>query len=494
MPLTVRVVSFQRLSPDQQPTRTLVSGTLTIGRGDDNDWVLPDPARIVSKHHCTIHENDSCFELVDHSANGVSVNNGADRLPKGQPIEISHGDKFRLGDYEIEASVEGEDATPSAEPVAADIAMIGDDFHGDPMAHNSRPEPAANQKPSGVRPSGPPDGVISALVKAPPREPERRDEPLGSHPDHLEAYRDFFSPPELKQDENVAIPAGVFETKPAQPRQDPVGDLIPEHWDEDGASQSPTISDDVFVAPATDVPIPGTYRADADVNAQEVYSADEPPVDTAITETAEPEVSPASPSRTVGVDPFSSFLQGAGLSDLNFDPEQAAQILYEQGQLFHHTIQGLMEILAARAETKGAFAIERTMIRPTDNNPMKFLASADEAKRRLLESEGDGFMKPLDAVAEALDDVKAHQLATLAGMRKALEALLSRFDPAKLENRLSTDGIRGVLLKDRNKSRYWDAFCELYGEIAGEAEEDFHQLFGREFAKAYQQELLRRKS
>ena len=37
-----------------EKTRALASGSLSIGRGPGNDWVLPDPGRTLSKTHCRI--------------------------------------------------------------------------------------------------------------------------------------------------------------------------------------------------------------------------------------------------------------------------------------------------------------------------------------------------------------------------------------------------------------------------------------------------------
>jgi len=32
----------------------------------------------------------------------------------------------------------------------------------------------------------------------------------------------------------------------------------------------------------------------------------------------------------------------------------------------------------------------------------------------------------------------------------------------------------------------WDVFTELYGQISAEASDDFHELFGKEFLRAYE--------
>jgi type VI secretion system FHA domain protein len=93
-------------------------------------------------------------------------------------------------------------------------------------------------------------------------------------------------------------------------------------------------------------------------------------------------------------------------------------------------------------------------------------------------------MEPLEATREAFSDIKSHELAVIAGMQNALLALLRRFDPDALEERL-TKGRLDAVLPAARKARYWDAFRLTYGEISREAEDDFQAAFGRSFAKAY---------
>jgi type VI secretion system protein len=175
-------------------------------------------------------------------------------------------------------------------------------------------------------------------------------------------------------------------------------------------------------------------------------------------------------------------------------PERASTLFAEQGEMFREMVQGLIEILAARAGVKSEFRLEQTTIQPRENNPLKFSRSVEEAITTLLEGGDKGYLPPVEAVREGFEDVKAHQLAVFAGMQVALTALLQRFQPDRLEERMAREGGFAAVFKGGKKSRYWDAFCELYQEIAREAEDDFHALFGREFAEAYEMEVRSRKA
>ncbi|MBK8507682.1 MAG: type VI secretion system-associated FHA domain protein TagH [Candidatus Competibacteraceae bacterium] len=95
------------------------------------------------------------------------------------------------------------------------------------------------------------------------------------------------------------------------------------------------------------------------------------------------------------------------------------------------------------------------------------------------------YMPPVEAVRESFDDIKAHQLAVVAGIQAALNHLLERFDPGNLEDRLEQNVLDNLWPANR-KAKYWDLFTAEYQAIAREAEDDFNKLFGDEFARAYE--------
>jgi type VI secretion system FHA domain protein len=100
-------------------------------------------------------------------------------------------------------------------------------------------------------------------------------------------------------------------------------------------------------------------------------------------------------------------------------------------------------------------------------------------------------MPPAPAMRDAFDDLRAHQLGVMAGMKAALDGVLQRFDPQQLEAKLSTrSGLSGLIPATR-KARLWELFQQLYGQLSTEAEEDFNTLFGKAFLRAYQEQLDR---
>ncbi len=73
----------------------------TIGRGLDNDWILPDSDRYISSRHATIDFNKGSFYLIDTSSNGVYVNESTTALGRRNPRRLFDGDRLRMGDFRM---------------------------------------------------------------------------------------------------------------------------------------------------------------------------------------------------------------------------------------------------------------------------------------------------------------------------------------------------------------------------------------------------------
>ena len=108
----------------------------------------------------------------------------------------------------------------------------------------------------------------------------------------------------------------------------------------------------------------------------------------------------------------------------------------ELGVLVYHAVAGAMALIAARQITKREIGAELTMIVATRNNPLKFLPTAEAAVMQLLGPRMPGFMAPVDSMADAFEDLRAHEVGVIAGTRAAFAEVLRRFDPKELEQRL----------------------------------------------------------
>ncbi len=155
------------------------------------------------------------------------------------------------------------------------------------------------------------------------------------------------------------------------------------------------------------------------------------------------------------------------------------------GALLRACVTGALGLLAARAIAKRELGASATQIQLRENNPLKFAPDADAALAMLLAPPQRGFVPPLAAVRDAFDDLRAHEVALLAGMRAALTAVLDRFDPAALEARLEDQGLWDSLLPVNRRARLWERYSEQHAAIAREIEEHFDVIFAGAFAAAY---------
>jgi type VI secretion system FHA domain protein len=158
------------------------------------------------------------------------------------------------------------------------------------------------------------------------------------------------------------------------------------------------------------------------------------------------------------------------------------------GKAFRTLVSGLREVLIARAAIKSEFRIEQTMIQARGNNPLKFSAGDDDALAALLGAGRRTDMAPHEAVADALRDIRLHELAAMAAMQTAVRALLEGLDPAKLRAAAEHGGAITVLPAQR-KARAWDAYEALYARTVHALADDFDSVFGKAFARAYERAL-----
>ena len=123
MALRLRVVSEH--STRLGPLATKVFGVHggTIGRGTDNEWILPDPERYLSGKHARVDFRAGTYVLVDTSSNGTYVNGAQVPLGKYHDYPLKDGDYVRLGEYELLVSIDQTNDFPPEE--SAIIAYDG---------------------------------------------------------------------------------------------------------------------------------------------------------------------------------------------------------------------------------------------------------------------------------------------------------------------------------------------------------------------------------
>lgn len=460
MILTLEVTGPREGTPWAESRKVFHATGGTIGRQADNDWVLPDP--YISARHARIRYANGVFHIEDTSTNGVFINSPDNRLVRGEPYALKSGDRILIDPYEILASITAEPAQASGDPFGLD----------DPFSAPSAPEWPAPARQAPVEPisellSGGEEtdplkalgfGAAGAPVPNVPRAADLAGSSLMS--EHYQA------PP---------VPSA-----PAPPRPQEGSSFIPDDYDPLRPDSRPSMA---AAPPAS--PQAGAPR-------RPVGDAPGP---------RSPARGPSAAPRKAGPGPvgveagahadpgLSVILAGAGVDSSVVTPELARDF----GRILRVVVSGLMDVLQARQRIKDEFRLRLTTFKAAQNNPLKFSANVDDALHNLLVKRNPAYLSSVEAFEDAFEDVRNHQMAMLAGVRVAFEAMLAEFNPDRLQEEFDRQG-KGSLLSVPGKLRYWDQYRAKFSDMVSDADASFRELFGHEFAKAYEEQLERLKS
>lgn len=178
-------------------------------------------------------------------------------------------------------------------------------------------------------------------------------------------------------------------------------------------------------------------------------------------------------------------LKGAGLEGVQITPELAENF----GRILRIVVGGLMDVLRTREQIKNEFRMRMTTFKSQDNNPLKFSANVDDALHNLLVKRNAAYLGPADAFEDAFADVRHHQMAMLAGVRVAFNAMLADFEPERLQESFDRQLKKGSLLSAPARLRYWELYRDKFHDMVKDPETNFRELFGDEFARAYEEQL-----
>jgi type VI secretion system FHA domain protein len=491
MILTLEVTGPEagKLGPAQRKVFNASGGT--IGRLADNAWVLKDP--YVSSHHAVIRYTNGQFYVEDTSTNGTFINSPDNRLRYGEPYALKSGDRIIIDPFEIRASIAApaeEAAAPlgdffdnrarpagtvGADPFRGGGPLPKDPFFDDPFEPPKAPTPSGRippYNPHDPLPSSASDPNLDPLKalfddapRSAPRDVPRADRIASNSPIH-----DHYQPPPV-------IPPPDPEPPPAQG-----GGMIPDDWDKSQIIRVPSsVSPRPAPAPPRVPPEPPPV-----VPRPSPRAAPPPP--------AVPKASPApqaKPSVAGGGDDvtLASVLAATGLENVAVTPELAQSF----GEILRVVVSGVMDVLQARQRIKDEFRMRVTSFKRTDNNPLKFSANVDDALHNLLVKRNAAYLGPVDAFEDAFEDLRNHQVAMLAGVRVAFEAMMAELDPDRLQEEFDRQLKKSGGLVPA-KLRYWELYRDKLHDMVRDPDTNFREWFGEEFAKAYEEQLERLKA
>jgi len=496
--LTLEIANSRDASPRDGGRHVFGEDGGSIGRAPSNSWVLTHNK--VSARHAQISFRSGVFYIQDMSRNGVSVNSPDNRLIRERPYALKAGDRIFIEPYEIDVWIEAGSSRAARQPHA-------DPFAEDPFAPHH--DPLLPEQNLAAIPASPVNEEVDPLKFFDPvagRTP-RKSEPVVPHVDEL--LGQHYQPPAV-----VPTPAPTPKPTPFEPVAIPHGydPLSPDEPSPPPEPPPPPPPPPPPVPPPTPVirPRPGdsaigrrlkdlasedsTIRQRAtSPSASRQASVDQPipapPVAPRPAEVASRPVD-ATPRQAGQTADLAEFMTGAGVPEAAITPELSRNL----GQIIRIVVSGLMDILQSRQRIKEEFGIQHTLFRPADNNPLKFSANVEDALHNLLVKRNAAYLGPVEAFADAFDDLRDHQLAMLAGLRVAFDAMLTEFDADRLQEDFDAQMSKHALPLIPAKMRYWELYREKCQELIKDPDTSFDRLFGEEFRRAYEEQFRKLKA
>ncbi|MBB3168788.1 type VI secretion system-associated FHA domain protein TagH [Simiduia aestuariiviva] len=494
----------------------------SLGRSDQNDWVLPDPERIISSQHCRVDYTAGQYTLTDTSTNGVFVNESASAIGNGNVHNLADGDIVGLGEYKLRISLRAP-AKPSTKlPDGLDAVDFLDESDKTTFSASMAPQLAAQAQAQ----------KFDDFLEAKPINTAQSKSDWGSASEH-----------DVQADLNInknTDPLSIFDSVLDSPAPSfgaaTAHNSIEEDWWKDGSTadnaaplahsyQAPAVTPQPPSEPlpprdaSSAIPNPmqsqhNPFAASAavlqggELNTsppqhmmnQQFSSAPTTMASASIasnqTTTNHTRASAPLPNAAQEFGQTSSpaivntsIAGGQSLKDAlglkSISPAKANSLLTEVADIVKQTTHRLIDLLRARNSIKNELRVQRTMIQTADNNPLKFSATADDALNSMFANNSSAFMSPVEAIQDSFDDLSDHQVAVLAGMRAAYDAMFKHFSPSSLESRFNQSG---SLLNSKH-AKNWASYCDHYQSLTRDRESTYEDLFGEEFAAAYEKQL-----
>jgi type VI secretion system protein len=439
MAIKLRVISDQYRELGEQRSRAFGVNGGTIGRALDNDWVLPDTARVVSGHHCEIEYRGGAYWLKDTSTNGVFVNGSDDPVSVSGPVELRDGDRLRIGDYELLVSVDSRiDFLPAAAEEHSAAKHL-DNHIGADLDVESLFEPRAPEDTGAI----PIRNVFGMTV------------PVEARPIHR-------APSESRPEPEVEPPASTGtpfrDRRAAAP---PVSPSMPRSGASIGGPEWAMRTRAMTRQELADAMARRQGRIDARQQTQPLHQ----------------QAAAWSDLRSA----VQAFCRGAGIEPTALSADAQSMLPLVAGQLLREVVVGLNDL----AHSRGKPAAATPTGQPAGSNPLRTSSSVEQALVRLFESHGRLYGGPVEALRDVMQEAKDHETAVRAAMQAGLDALLGQLSPGNVADQFEQGRARTLAHGEDPRPKYWEHYAELYRVVTQGGGEGLPHPFAETYARVY---------
>ncbi len=491
MDLLLEIISHQRHAMSEEQSKFVFKAAGgTIGRNQQNDWMIDDPERLISGHHVSIHFENNQYIIIDTSTNGLYVNNEQYALGDNAH-SILNGDIFLLGQYSIQATLI---ATQSAPVFSSSVSQRLPQEVGTSFQNRMHLQTSVSNETS---------------VPLFPQE-------MNHHVDPLSQFKDVSIPGRLMEHDILSEPDSINSVlDPISSTQSyfELPNAIPENWQNNQVKNSGSNQDNYTSVNPSQSVVHNILEKTDDKNVigsfedfkKDFHSSDNIKKEsscykksnkvTGVMGVQSLSISDASSQKKLPLnqspdnferqqDTISILLTTMGISSDDISPEQLPEVIENIALLAKNSMSGLMKMMISRTHLKNEFRLSMTTIQSNENNPFKFCINDEQLIYYLLVKPMPGYLNAEQAVKESFEELQAHQLGVMAGMKSAVNSLLDKFSPKKLIKR---SRVKSLGLSSK-KSQYWDSFTDAYEEIKDE-DDAFTIPFSNEFSKAYERQV-----
>lgn len=528
MQLTLSVLTLQDQAPFTSMTHSFDQSGGSVGRHQRAGWVLLDDKKFLSGEHFSINCDGVNFFVVDTSTNGTFINDSIHPLGKNNSHKLTERDRIRLGEYVIICTVDNVSSAPQSNypsdfPDSSPSHDSHDPFFSSGGHFDSSSKQASNKKDdkaydpySNSSKSSFVDSNMAGVFGEASSVEDFSDPFFSSD----ESFSPNETPFDKELDKNIMeadSPINIHTPIPARPsnpssnspvrvpaevfnnidetEEDVFDFLDTETSDKDKPNKEPTSTEQPKepIAKKEKIKEKAKEKATGEkVTPKKKNKKEKKPQDNELSQGEASNTSNTSESEALKM-----FLKGAGITNKHLPAEVPPETFEILGHSLKEVLQGTIELLRARAETKNHLHLDRTIIGRIENNPLKFMPNAEQVIVNLLTTENtDKTYTPLDkALEEAFDDIKAHQYAMTVATQSALKGVIKQhFSPKNLADNIAKDHPISSKIPLKRQAKLWSMFESLYDDVEKEATENFQRLLDNEISNAYEKQLMELKS